>query len=145
MTRAARDLVTRLRALQDRRHQPTQAKDHVAAHTALDLAVSLVDPADLTLLREALLHATNPASVPPIPVVFGPQDLAAVVGVDELLALVAAYATGRTEWGRAHERKDLATCHATERQLEAAYRKLRAAVEQLCRAVPVAETPGRLS
>lgn len=138
MTRSARDLVTRLRALQDRRHQLTQAKDHVGAHAALDLAVSLIDPADPTLLREALLHATNPASVPPIPVVFGPEDLAAVVGVDELLAMVQLYAQASIAWSRQPSPDAEDMCRK-------AHAALRTAFELLCRAAPVAEAPGRLS
>jgi hypothetical protein len=140
---AARDLVRRMRALQERRHALTAAKDHVRAHAALDLAVSLVDAADRATLGGALLHATNPASVPPVPVVLGPQDAAdGGLSIDELLAMVAAYATGCTDWGRAFERKDAARCHEIERALEGSHADLRAALERLCGAVPPVELGG---
>lgn len=137
-----KDLVRRLRALQERRHALTAAKDHVGAHQALDLAVSLIDPTDLPTLREALLHATNPAHTPPVPVVLGPQDVAAVVGVEEIMSLVYVYSTGCTYWGRAFERRDLKTAHEVERRLEAAHRELKAAVERLCAAAPTVELGG---
>lgn len=142
MARHAHDLTRRLRETQTERQRLAALRDHAGAHRMLDLAVSLVDASDRGTLGEALLHATNPASVPPIPVVPGPQDVAAVVGVEELLAMVAAYATGCTDWGRAFERKDAARCHEIERALEGSHADLRAALERLCGAVPPVELGG---
>lgn len=132
MSAEAYDLVRRVRVLQQRRHTLAAAKDRDGAVVALDLAVSLVDAADV-LLREALLHATNPAHTPPIPVVLGSQDVAAVVGADELMALVRLYATACVE--RAQNR---VAAHAVVK----AYGEVEEAVERLCAAAPTVELGG---
>lgn len=143
MTAQSRDLVRRVRALQERRHQLAEAKDHVGAHAALDLAVSLVDPCDLPTLREALLHATNPASVPRSAVVVGPQDVAAkVVGVDEVQALVAVYASAVAEWARRSLLSGGLPDADAEDLCRAAHTALMDAVRLLCGVVPPVELRG---
>jgi hypothetical protein len=116
-----------------------------ARHAAAVIARDLVDEASPELLRAALTLAVQPdGGQPPVPVVFGPQDVAAVVSADDVMGMVAAYSTGCTEWGRAFEVAqrgsgvpNLAECHRIERQIEATYKKLRAAVDQLARAAYV--------
>jgi hypothetical protein len=63
-----------------------------ARHAAAIVAQDLVDEASPELLRAALTLAVQPdGGQPPVPVVFGPQDVAAIVGVDEVMALVDVY------------------------------------------------------
>lgn len=134
MSAQARDLVRRLRWLQERRHTLTAAKDHIGAHTALDIAVSLVDAAERATLGGALLHATNPVSVPPSPL--GPQDVAAVVGAAEITALINAYGAAAHEYGRS------GGSHELGQACQRAWRELVAAIEPLCQATPTYELGG---
>jgi hypothetical protein len=129
----ARELVRRVRALQVRRHALTAAKDHTGAVGALELAVSLLDAASRAELRDAVLHATNPANTPPVPVVLGPQDVAAVVSRDELLALVRTY--GQACYSLARREVSQADCGRT-------LAAVAEAVEKLCQAAPTYELDG---
>jgi hypothetical protein len=135
MTAAARDLTRRVRALQERRHALTDAKDHLGAHTALDLAVSLIDAADRGTLGEALLHATNPANTPPVHSGLGPQDVAAVVGQAEITVLIDKYGAAAFAYGKSGLAADGKAC-------QRAWRELQAAIDPLCRAVPTYELGG---
>lgn len=123
---AAARLLERLRWLDEQRANAAWAT------VAVDQAFGLIDSAGPYVVLDALLVA---AAAPP-------PDPAAVVGVDEILALVAVYATGCTDWGRAYERGGPAACDDIERRLEAAHRDLRAAIERLCKAAPAYELGG---
>jgi hypothetical protein len=135
MTRRAHDLVRRVRDLQDRRHTLTSIKNYAGACLALDLAVSLLDAASQPELREAVLHLTNPANVPPVPVVLGPQDVAAVVSLDEITALITAYGQASMAYGNGASQDGARACQRT-------FRELRGAVERLCLAAPAYELGG---
>jgi hypothetical protein len=135
MSRRTHDLVRRVRELQDRRHTLTRLRDHAGACQALDLACSLLDAASHRELREAVLHATNPAHTPPIPVVLGPQDVAAVVGLNEVDALITAHSQAVMAYASKPTPDAGRACQRT-------YRELRDAVEALCKAAPTYELGG---
>jgi hypothetical protein len=120
---AGRQLVERLGKLHLDWAGAQTAGDGAAATRDLFIAEDLVKTATVHQLRAAALIASEPRADRPVPVVPGPDDVAAIVGLDEVLAMLGAYAHACIAVGAGQP--------AAKREAERAYGPLREALERL--------------
>lgn len=120
---AGRQLVERLGKLHLDWAGAQTAGDAAAATRDLFLAEDLLSTATPQQLRAAVLLTSLPRTDRPVPVVPGPSDVDAVVGLDEVLAMLGAYAHACIAVGAGQP--------AAKREAEQAYAPLRKALERL--------------
>lgn len=131
---SAAKLVQNVAGLQRWRIERTTTKDHTNAIAAAHLIQEQLDDAGPALVREALLVATGVTT--DVPAVLDQQDVAAIVGRDELMSLVRMYAAACVDWCSSADRDSAA------RACETTYNEVERAAQALCAAVAPVELRG---